>query len=83
MKFAELIELADRIVEKTGVYTSVESEYSNHPNGLTELRYNFYQANGQTIKFNTAQLLKAHMENILNPVADEGVELEEKEPTDG
>jgi len=78
MNFSELIEMADKIVEKTGIYTSVMVEYDNHPNGFHDLEYRFYQPVNLVI-FKTAHEIKYHMESILNPVEDEGIELEGKE----
>ena len=74
MKFKDLVEMSDRIVEKTGNYTSVVIEYDKHPNGSHDLEYRFYQP-PKINKFKTVQELKSYMENILSPVADEGIEL--------
>ena len=74
MKFDELVEMANRIVEKTDNYTSVVVEYDKHPNGSHNLEYRFYQPT-KINKFKTVQELKSYMENILNPVADEGVDI--------
>jgi len=74
MKFEELVKIADRIVEKTGKYTSVAIEYDKHPNGSHELEYKFYQPSGIN-KFKTAQELKYHMENIISPLTDEGIDI--------
>ena len=74
MNFIELKKLADRIVEKTEKYTSISAEYDKHPSGSSDLEYRFYQPDNRT-KFKTVQELKYHMENILNPPADEGVDI--------
>uniref|UniRef100_A0A6M3LUI7 Uncharacterized protein n=1 Tax=viral metagenome TaxID=1070528 RepID=A0A6M3LUI7_9ZZZZ len=77
MKFEELTELADRVAKKTGKATYVGVSYwrfirSKHK----ELKYSFYSEDAKgTIYFNSAQELKAHMEKILNPVEDEGIDL--------
>ena len=71
MKFEELVKIADRIVEKTGNYTSVAVEYDKHPNGSHELEYKFYQPSGIN-KFKTAQELKYHMENIIRTKISHG-----------
>ena len=74
MKFDELVEMANRIVEKTGNYTSVVVEYDKHPNGSHCLEYRFYQPS-KINKFKTVRELKCYIENILNPATDEGVDI--------
>ena len=79
MKFKELQDLANTVADKLKEYVSVGVSYDNHPH-TKELVYEFYHEKGpNTLKFKTVQNLKAHMENILNPPVDEGVELDEKE----
>jgi len=80
MKFKELQDLADTVADKLKEYVSVGVDYGNHTSGTKGLTYEFYRESGDcTLKFPTVQELKAHMENILNPPADEGVELDESE----
>jgi hypothetical protein len=78
MKFSELSELAEKVRKKTGEYTSV-SIISNHfESGNTETEYTFYRETFThgSIRFKTVQELRAHMENLLTPPIDEGVEIE-------
>ena len=76
MKFDELAKLADKVARKTDEYVSISVIYNNFPSGTRETVYTFYREKGKSSKsFKTAQDLKVYMENILNPVADEGIEL--------
>lgn len=79
MKFKELIELADRVAVNTGCATQIAVTFWNFVRSENkELQYSFYREDAAGTKyFNSALELKTHMENILNPVADEGVEIEE------
>lgn len=85
MKFKELIDLADKVAAKTGYATNVGVTYwqfirSDHK----ELQYSFYREDATGTKyFNSVFDLKAHMENILNPVDDEGVEITDLSDEDG
>ena len=75
MKFAEIEKLAYALRDKRKKYVSVSVVRHSYFDGSSETEYKFYIDGQRTIFFKTAQELRAHMENILNPPADEGVEL--------
>ena len=84
MKFDELTKLADKVAKNIDEYVSIGVIYNNFPSGTRETRYTFYRERGTSSKiFNTAQDLKAFMENILNPVADEGIDINDMADEDG
>ena len=74
MKFSELQNLADKVAEHTEEYTAVHVRYCRFFHKQERaLDYIFY--NNSEKVFATAQQLKAHMERIINPLIDEGVEV--------
>jgi len=85
MKFNELIELADKVAEKTEMAVNVGVTYWRFiRSDGKELKYSFYREDATGTKyFNTALELKSHMENILNPVEDEGIDINELADEDG
>ena len=75
--FSELTELAGKLIVQLNHYVSIGIEYSGYPGTESTLYYKYYDAKiRKTAGFNTAQELKAYMENILNPPVDAGVEVE-------
>jgi hypothetical protein len=73
--FSELTELANKISRDKKDYVSISLRHAClFANKRNETSYFFYN-NGER-QFNTAQELRLHMENILNPPVDEGVEVE-------
>ena len=85
MKFKELKDLADKVSQKINIAVFVSVNYWNFARSKRkELQYSFYREDAVgTIYFDTALELKEHMEKILNPVADEGVEINELADEDG
>ena len=75
MKFKTLQKLADAVADKLGKYVSIEVEYNCYSDTSQQILYCFYSQGDAHRGFDTAQELKTHMENILNPVDDEGVEV--------
>ncbi len=73
MKFKTLQKLANKCRVELGEYVSIHVEHSVHSE--PETLYTFYSESGGNSYFKTAQELKAYMEEILNPAADEGVEV--------
>ena len=79
MRFTELAELADKVADRLKEYVSVDINYSNYLSGTKETQYSFYRESSKgSIYFGSAQELKAHMENIVNPVKDEGIDINDK-----
>ena len=80
MKFKELQDLADKVKEKTKKTVFISVEYWNHvPDDRKKIEYGFWQPRECHVFLKTSRALKQHMENILSPDVDEGVELDEKE----
>lgn len=78
MKFEELEKLADATRDKISGYVSVSLTYQRFESGRVEREYRFYQSNGgghRSAVYDTSGKLKRHMEEILNPPKDEGVEV--------
>lgn len=76
MKFTELAELADRLSEKLGKYVTASVTRKSHKLRDKETEYELYIQDEGFFKFKTATGLRAHMENLLDPNQDEGLELE-------
>ena len=76
MKLTELNELVDRVADKTDEYVSISIIYNNFPTGTKETYYTFYREKGlRHENFDTVQDIKSYMENILSPIADEGIDI--------
>ena len=77
MKFDELAKLADKVSKKAGLAVNISVSYWRFiRTDRKELECSFYLEDAKkTICFDTALKLKNHMENILNPVEDEGIEI--------
>ena len=76
MKISEINDLCDRLSKKLEAYTSITISRHSHLVG-PENDYSFYCETGKELHyFKTAQELKAHMENLLNPQDDEDIDLE-------
>ena len=71
MKFSELEGLTDAVSEKMNQAVNIRVSYWRfEKSNQKEKTYEFYNEHGNNVKFETADLLKGHMENILNPATD-------------
>jgi len=76
MNFIELEKLADSVSNKIGEAVCIGVSYWHHRSGTKEKKYTFYRETGtRTIDFDSVLILKSHMENILNPSIDEGIDI--------
>jgi len=80
MKFSELEKLCDDIRDKLKCYVSISVSRDSYSHTESETKYNFYtERASRTLNFKTSQDLRAHMESLLNPPADEGITIDELE----
>ena len=84
MEFKKLQDLADRVAEKLEKPVCISVDYWYFSKDSKRAEYHFYTSESSGTKdFPTVQELNAHMENILNPKEDEGLDLQgEREEDD-
>ena len=75
--FKDLQNLADKIRDKTGKACCVSVEYWAHRNGENDLKYSIYLEDEDTQAFDSIKMLKAAMNDIINPPKDDGITLSE------